>query len=116
MAEAQEKIPERLERALRALSEAYKDFLRRSGIKDEVSILLHAAAVYGSVHMMAYLVGSRCEKQVARALELSEEELSRVTEYLGEGKERDARRIIIRLTMLEAIIRQVAAYCMGIEN
>ena len=102
--------PERLERALRALSEEYKDFLRRSGVKDEASILIHAAAVYGTAKLMAYLLGSRCEKQVARSLELSSEELRRVAEYLGGGKEIDVRRIIIRLTMLEAIIRQAVSY------
>ncbi|MFP3321369.1 MAG: hypothetical protein RXO24_12445 [Acidilobus sp.] len=116
MSAAQEKLPERLSRALRALTEEYKDFLRRSGVKDEASILIHAAAVYGTAKLMAYLLGSRCEEQVARSLELSSEELRRVAEYLSEGKEIDARRIIIRLTMLEAIIRQVAAYCMGLEN
>jgi K+/H+ antiporter YhaU regulatory subunit KhtT len=116
MSQAQEKLPERLERTLRALSERYKNFLRRSGVKDEASILIHASAVYGAVMMMTYLLGSRCEEQVARSLELSREELRHVAEYLGEGKEIDARRIIIRLTMLEAIIRQVAAYCVGLEN
>ena len=112
----QEKLPERLGHALRALSEQYKEILRRGGIKDEASIILHAAAVYGATKLMVYLLGSRCEKQVVRSLELANEELSRVAEYLGEGKEIDVRRTIIRLTMLEAIIRQVAAYCMGREN
>jgi len=116
MSQAQGKLPERLGRALRALSEEYKDFLKRSGVKDEASILIHVAAVYGTAKLMAYLLGNRCEEQVARSLELSSEELRHVAEYLGEGKEIDARRIIIRLTMLEAIIRQVAAYCMGLEN
>jgi K+/H+ antiporter YhaU regulatory subunit KhtT len=116
MSAAQGKPPERLSRVLRALSEEYKVFLRRSGIKNEVSILLHVAAVYGSVRMMAYLVGTKCEEQVERSLELSEEELRHVAEYLGEGKAIDARRIIIRLVILESIIRQVAAYCMSLEN
>jgi hypothetical protein len=116
MSQAQEKAPERLGPALRALSEGFKEILRRSGVKDEISILLHVAAIYGSVHMMAYLFGSRCEKQVARSLELSQDELSHVADYLGEGRKIDVRRIIIRLTMLEAIIRQVAADCMGLEN
>jgi hypothetical protein len=116
MAEAQERLPERLSRALEGLSKGYKDFLRRSGVKNEASIILHAAAVYGTVVLMAYLLGNRCEGQVARSLELLKEELRRVAKYLDEGKEIDARRIIIRLTILEAIIRQVAADCMGLES
>lgn len=116
MPEAQEKLPEQLDRALRTLEEKYKDVLRRSGVKDKAPILAHAAAVYGTVKLMAYLLGSRCEVQVKRALELSEEELRHVAENLDEGKEIDARRIIIRLALLEASIRQVAAYCLGREN
>jgi hypothetical protein len=116
MSEAQEKLPKRLERALKALSEEYKEILRRNGVKDEASILAHAAAVYGTAKLMAYLIGSRCEEQVARSLELANEELSHIAEYLGGGKEIDVRRIVTRLMMLEAIIRQVATYCMGLEN
>jgi hypothetical protein len=115
----QEKLPKRLERALKALSEQYKEILRMSGIKDDVSILTHAAAVYGTAKLMAYLLGSRCEVQVARSLELSSEELRRVAKYLSEEKktkERDTRQTVIRLVTLEAIIHQVAAYCAGLEN
>jgi len=116
MSAAQERLPEHLSRALEELREEFKRLLRKGGTKSGASIVSHAATVYGTTKLMAYLLGSRCEEQVARSLELSSEELRRVAEYLGEGKEIDARRIIIRLTILEAIIRQVAAYCMGLEN
>ncbi len=119
MSEAQEKLPERLGRALRALSKGYKEILRRSGVKNEASVLEHAALLYGSARMMAYLLGTECEEQVARSLELAKDELSRVADYLSEdkeAKERDARKLVIRLVALEAIIRQIAAHCEGIEN
>jgi len=119
MSEAQEKLPGRLERALRALGEGYKEILRKGGIEDEASVLAHAASLYGSASMMAYLLGTECEEQVARSLELAKDELSRVADYLSEDKEareRDARKVVIRLVALEALIRQIAAYCEGIEN
>jgi tRNA A58 N-methylase Trm61 len=119
MSEAQEKLPGRLERALRALSEGYKEILKKGGIKDEASVLEHAALLYGSASMIAYLLGSVCEEQVARSLELAKDELSRVADYLSEdkeAKERDARKVAIRLVALEAVIRQVTAHCLGLEN
>ena len=119
MSQAQEKLPERLSRALRALSEGYKEVLRKGGIEDEASIVSHAATVYGMSKLMTYLLGSVCEEQVARSLELAKDELSRVADYLSEDKEareRDARKVVIRLVALEALIRQIAAYCEGIEN
>ncbi len=97
MSEAQEKLPERLGRALRALSKGYKEILRRSGVKNEASVLEHAALLYGSARMMAYLLGTECEEQVARSLELAKDELSRVADYLSEdkeAKERDARKLV----------------------
>ena len=119
MSQAQEKLPERLSRALKALGEGYKEILRKGGIKDEASVLEHAALLYGSASIMAYLLGSVCEEQVARSLELAKDELSRVADYLSEDKEareRDARKVVIRLVALEALIRQIAAHCEGIEN
>jgi sirohydrochlorin ferrochelatase len=68
---------------------------------------------------MANLLGRQCEGQVARSLELVKGELSRVAEYLGEGsevKEIDAMKTVIRLMTLEAVIRHVAAHCVGVEN
>jgi len=115
VAEAQEKAPERLGPALEGLSEAYKGLLRRSGVKSDVSVLEHAASLYGAVRFMASLYGKQCEDQAARALELAKEELSHVADLIGaQGKEADARKLTIRIVTLEAVIRQVAARC--VEN
>jgi len=115
MSEAQEKAPERLGPALEGLTDVYKGLLRRSGVKIDVSLLEHAASLYGAVRFMADLYGKQCEDQAARALELAKEELSRVADLIGaEGKEADARKLTIRLVALEAVIRQVAARC--VEN
>jgi len=116
MSQAQEKLPERLGRALRTLGEAYKDILKRSGVKDEASIISQAAAVYGMSKLMTYLVGTECEEQVARSLELAKEELNNVAEYLGSANKEDHRRLLIKLVALEAMLYQTAAYCAGLEN
>jgi hypothetical protein len=116
MTEAQEKLPERLKPMLEELSEEFKGLLRKSGVKNEASIVSHAATVYGTARLMAYLIGNRCEGQVARSLELSKEGLSKVAEYLDEGKEIDARRLLIKLAALEAVLYQTAAQCVGLEN
>jgi hypothetical protein len=114
MSQAQEKAPERLGPMLEALSDAYKDFLRKSGAKIDVSVLEHAASLYGTVRFMSNLLGKRCERQAERALAVASEELSRVADLIGssEGKEADARRLAIRLAVLEAIVRHVAAHCL----
>ena len=116
MSQAQERLPERLARALEGVSEQYKAILRRSGVKNEASILTHAAAVYGMVSLMAYLQGSNCEEQVARSLELANEELKHVADYLGGETKEDHHRLLIKLTALEAMLYQVAASCEGLEN
>jgi len=116
MPQTQERLPERLSRALEGLSEDYKVILRRSGVKSEASVLSHAATVYGMSKLMAYLLGNRCEEQVARSLELSKEELRRVAEYLGAETKEDHRRLLIKLAALEAVLYPTAAYCAGLEN
>ena len=116
MSQAQEKLPERLSRALRALSEGYKEVLVKGGIKDEASIVSHAATVYGMSKLMTYLLGSVCEEQVARSLEVSGEELRRVAEHLGTENKEDRRRLLIELVALESMLYQVTAHCLGLEN
>ena len=116
MSQAQEKLPERLSRALKALGEGYKEILRKGGIEGEASIVSHAATVYGMSKLMTYLVGSVCEEQVARSLEVSEEELRRVAEYLGTENKEDRRRLLIELVALESMLYQVTAHCLGLEN
>ena len=116
MSQAQERLPERLSRALEGVSEEYKDVLKRSGIKSEASVLSHAATIYGMSKLMAYLLGSKCEEQVARSLELSKEELRRVADYLGAESKEDHRRLLIKLAALEAMLYQIAAQCEGLEN
>jgi len=116
MAEAQEKIPERLKPMLEELTEEFKEVLKRSGVQGNASILLHTASLYGASRMMAYALGRRCEEQTARVLRLAKEELDR-TANLSEAKEEEARRrLLVRLAMLEAIIYQTALHCAGIEN
>jgi hypothetical protein len=112
MAEAQEKAPERLEPALEALADAYKGLLRKSGAKVDVSVLEHAASLYGTVKFMANVLDKQCEGQAERALKVASEELSRAADLIGEGKEADARKLTIRLAALEAIVRYVAAHCL----
>jgi len=116
MSVSQERLPERLSRALEGAEREYKEILRRSGIKSEASILTHAAAVYGMAWLMAHLLGTKCEEQVARSLELSEEELSHVAEYLGNANKEDRHRLLIKLTALEMLLYQAAASCEGLEN
>jgi DNA-binding Lrp family transcriptional regulator len=116
MSAAQEKLPERLGRALRALSEGYKEILRKGCIKDEASIVSHAATVYDMSKLMAYLLGTECEEQVARSLEVSSEELRRVAEHLGTENKEDRRRLLIELVALESMLYQVTTHCLGLEN
>jgi hypothetical protein len=116
MSQSQEKVPERLGPALKALEEGYKEILRRSGIKDEASLLAHAAAVYGMSRLMVLLLGSECEEQVARSLELSTDELRYVADYIGNETKEDHRRLLVKLTALEALLFQIAASCKGAEN
>jgi hypothetical protein len=113
MSQAQEKAPERLRPALEALAEAYKEVLRKSGAKIDVSVLEHAASLYGTVRFMANVLGRQCEGQAERALKAAKEELSRVADLIGsEGKEADVHKLTIRLVALEAIVRHVAAHCL----
>jgi hypothetical protein len=113
MSAAQEKAPERLGPMLEALADSYKGLLRKSGAKIDVSVLEHAASLYGTVRFMANVLGKQCEDQAERALTAAKEELSRVADLIGsEGKEADARKLAIRLAVLEAIVRHVAAHCL----
>jgi hypothetical protein len=116
MAEArQEGLPEGLRRELKALAEAYKEVLERSGVQGNASILLHTASIYGMARLMAYALGSRCEENTARVLGLAKEELERVANYLSEGKE-ERRSLLMRLLALEVIIYHTASECAGLEN
>ena len=113
MSEVQEKAPERLGPMLEALADAYKGLLRKSGAKIDVSVLEHAASLYGTVRFMANVLGRQCEGQAERALKVASEELSRVADLIGsEGKEADVHKLTIRLVALEAIVRHVAAHCL----
>ena len=116
MAEAQEKLPERLKPMLEELTEEFKGLLRKGGIKSEASIISHAATVYGTAKLMAYLLGANCEGQVERALTVAKEGLSHVAEYLGAENKEDHRRLLIKLAALEAMLYQIAAQCEGLEN
>jgi len=113
VSEVQEKAPERLRPALEALTEAYKEVLRKSGAKIDVSVLEHTASLYGALRFMANVLGKQCEGQAERALKVAKEELDRVADLIGsEGKEADARKLTIRLVALEAIVHYVAAHCL----
>jgi flavorubredoxin len=114
MAEAQEKLPERLKPMLEELSEEFKEVLKRS--QGNTSILLHTASLYGASRMMAYALGRRCEEQTARVLRLAKEGLSNVAEYLDAETKEDHRRLIIKLAALEALLYQTAAQCAGLKN
>jgi len=116
MSQAQEKLPERLSRALEGLEREYKEVLKGSGIKDEAAVLTHAAAIYGMARLMALLIGRECEEQAARSLELAKEELSHVAEYLGSANKEDHRRLIVRLTAFEMMLFEIVAHCEGLEN
>jgi len=116
MAEArQEGLPEGLRRELEDLAEAYMEVLRRGSAKNEASVLLYSASIYGASRMMAYTLGRRCKERTARVLRLAKEGLDRVANYLSEGKE-DRMKLLVRLAALEAIIYQVASECAGLEN
>jgi len=115
MAEArQEGLPEGLRRELEDLAEAYMEVLRR-GAKNEASVLLYSASIYGASRMMAYTLGRRCKERTARVLGLAKEGLDRVANYLSEGRE-DRMKLLVRLAALEAIIYQIASECAGLEN
>jgi len=116
MAEArQEGMPEGIRRELKALAEAYKEVLERSGVQGNASILLHTASVYGASRIMAYALGRRCQENTARVLELAKEGLGQVASYLSEPKE-DRMRLLVRLAALELIIYQTVLQCAGLEN
>jgi len=116
MAEArQEGLPEGLRRELEDLAEVYTEVLKRGSAKNEFSVLLHTASLYGAVRFMANLLGKQCEGQAERALKVAKEELNRVANYLSEPKE-DRRRLLVRLAALEAIIYHTASHCAGLEN
>jgi len=113
MSAAQEKAPERLRPMLEALADAYKGLLRKSGAKIDVSVLEHAASLYGTVRFMANVLGKQCEGQAERALKIAKEELDRVADLIGsEGKEADVHKLTVRLVALEAIVHYVAAHCL----
>jgi len=115
MAEArQEGLPEGLRRELEDLAEAYMEVLRSSA-KNEASVLLYSASIYGASRMMAYTLGRRCKERTARVLGLAKEGLDRVANYLSEGRE-DRMKLLVRLAALEAIIYQIASECAGLEN
>jgi hypothetical protein len=116
MAEAQEKLPERLKPMLEELTEEFKGLLRKGGIKSEASVLSHAAAIYGMSKLMVYLLGANCEGQVERALTVAKEGLSHVAEYLDAENKEDHRRLLIKLAALEAVLYQAAAQCAGLKN
>ena len=59
---------------------------------------------------MANVLGKQCEGQAERALKVAKEELDRVADLIG--SEADARKLAIRLAILEAIVHHVAAYCL----
>jgi len=116
MAEArQEGLPEGLRRELEDLAEAYTEVLKRGSAKNEFSVLLYSASIYGASRMMAYALGRRCQENAKRVLGLAKEGLDRVANYLSEGKE-DRRRLLVRLAALEAIIYHTALHCAGLEN
>ena len=56
---------------LEALAEAYKGLLRKSGAKIDVSVLEHAASLYGALRFMANVLGKQCEGQAERALKVA---------------------------------------------
>jgi len=117
MAEArQEGMPEDVRRELKALAEAYKEVLERSGVHGNTSILLYTASIYGASRMMAYALGRRCKENTARVLELAKERLDQVANYLSEGKEEDRRSLLVRLAALELVIYQTASQCAGLES
>ncbi len=111
----QEGLPEGLRRELEDLAEAYMEVLRRGSAKNEVSVLLYSASIYGASRMMAYTLGRRCKERTARVLGLAKEGLERVANYLSEGRE-DRMKLLVRLAALEAIIYQIASECAGLEN
>jgi hypothetical protein len=108
-------LPEKIKKSFDELTRDYENLIKKSGAHANISLLVHAASVFGSTEMLIHLFGRKCENQAERTIELAKDAITDLINY-SEGNELDARKVNIRLATLEALIYQVAIQCAGIDS
>jgi len=108
-------LPEKIRKSFEELTHDYENLMKKSGAHADISLLTHAASLYGSTQMLMYLVARKCESQAERTIELAKDAINQLINYT-EGNEVEARKLNIRLATLEALIYQVASQCAGVDN
>ncbi|MFP3256114.1 MAG: hypothetical protein RXP30_06795 [Thermoplasmata archaeon] len=108
-------LPEKIRKSFEDLTRNYENLLKKSGANANISLLIHAASLYGSTQMLMYLLARKCESQAERTIELAKDAINQLINY-NEGNEEEARKLNIRFAMLEALIYQVVSQCEGVDN
>ena len=106
-------LPEKIKESFEELSHDFENLMKKSGANANISLLAHAASVFGSTEMLIYLFGRKCENQAERTIELAKDA---ITDLINYNNELEARKQNIRLATLEALIYQVAIQCAGLDS
>ena len=105
-------LPEKIRKSFEDLTRDYENFIKKSCANANISLLTHAASLYGSTEMLIHLFGRKCENQAEHTLELAKDAINQLINYT-EGNELQAHKLNIKLATLEALIYQVAIQCAG---
>ena len=108
-------LPEKIKKSFEELTHDYENLMKKSGAHANISLLTHAASLYGSTQILIHLIGNKCESQATRTIELAKDAITDLINYT-EGNELEARKQNIRLATLEALIYQVAIQCAGLDS
>ena len=108
-------LPEKIKKSFEELTQDFENLMKKSGANANISLLTHAASLYGSTQMLIYLFGRKCMSQAERTIELAKDAINQLINYT-EGNEVEAHKLKIRLATLEALIYQVAIQCAGVDN
>jgi len=108
-------LPEKIRKSFEELTQNYEYLIKKNGAHTNISLLIHAASLYGSTQMLMYLFGRKCENQAERTIELAKDAINQLINY-NEGNEVEASKLNIRLATLEALIYQVASQCAGLDS
>ena len=115
MSQTKHVLPEKIKKSFEEVSHDFENLMKKSGAHADISLLIHAASLYGSTQMLIYLVGLKCESQAERTIELAKDAIKQLINYVEDNKV-EARKLNIRLATLEALISQVASQCEGGQN
>jgi len=108
-------LPEKIRKSFEELTHDYENLMKKSGAHTNISLLTHAASIYGSTQMLIYLFGNKCMSQAERTIELAKDTINQLINYT-EGNELEARKLRIKLATLEALIYQITSQCEGVDN